>query len=66
MLADLTVEFANDSYPTTSFIDELIRVTLVEDRARQLRLTNVDGFTVELVVEAASLYGVHDRVTIDA
>jgi hypothetical protein len=65
-LADVTVEFANDSYPTTSFIDELIRVTVVENRASQLRLTNVDSFTAELVVEAADLYRVQHRVTIDA
>lgn len=64
LMADITVEFASDSYPTTSFIDELILVTLVEGRARHLRLSNVDAFTAELVNEATVRYDVTDRIDV--
>ena len=57
------VTFADESLPTTSFIDELIFQLLVIDRTELVELQNADDYTCELALAAADRYDVRNRLT---
>lgn len=60
---ELVVVIKPMSFPTTSFMDELVRQVLVDDLATRLTFEGADEFTRELAEAAASEYGVGERVT---
>jgi hypothetical protein len=62
----LTIAFADDQYPTTSFVDELVRQVLVENLATELTLVGPDQFTTDLAIAAAERYGVTARLFISS
>lgn len=62
---DLGILFSDETYPTTSFMDELIRQTLVVGLASQLHLLGADEFAQELATLAAERYGVTDRLSFE-
>lgn len=59
---DVRLRFVGEQYPTTSYMDELIRQTLADGRTQRLTLIDADEFTVELAREAAERYGVTERL----
>jgi hypothetical protein len=61
-ISELHVQFGADSYPTTSFVDELVRQTLGEHRVELLVLLDADDFLSELALEAAVRQNVADRL----
>lgn len=60
---ELVIGFNVDSSPTTSFMDELVRQTLAEDRCQRLTMLDADEFVQELATVAAERYGVAERLT---
>ncbi|MEM7095091.1 MAG: hypothetical protein AAF567_18980 [Actinomycetota bacterium] len=58
----VAVTFEDRALPTTSFIDEMIQIILVEGDAAQLRLDNVGLKICELASESAEYFEVADRL----
>lgn len=60
---ELTVTFREDSYPTTSYIDEFVRQALHEGAVQRMVFLHADEYIVELASAAADRYGVADRLS---
>lgn len=65
-VSEIRVVLAEESFVTTSFMDELVRRILVDGRAAALVLETSDEFAVELATEHAETYSVSDRLRICA
>lgn len=63
-VAHLRMEFEGEQFATVSFMDELVRQVLHEDRAHVLELVHPHEFTAELASVAAERYGVSERLII--
>jgi hypothetical protein len=66
--ADLTtamveVRFPDDAFPTTSFVDELVRSILVDRKAQALTLVNANRRASEIATLCAVDLGVGDRLS---
>lgn len=61
---ELRIKFSDDSYPTTSFMDELVRQTISAGLAASLALLDADAFATDLAIEAALRYDVRDRLIV--
>lgn len=66
-LDGLAVEivFPPGAYPTTSFLDEVIRSVLIDRRAKLLTLRNAGERTSEVAQFSAMDLGVEDRLVIE-
>jgi hypothetical protein len=58
------VEFPDNAYPTTSFLDELIRGLLVDRRCAHLMLVNANLRVIEIAHLSAHDLGVADSLQI--
>lgn len=65
-LSDGTVEilFTADAYPTTSFVDEIVRTILCDRHARRLVFKNANPRVAEVAEQSASDLGVRNRLTL--
>jgi len=63
--AVLVVDCAALQASTPSFVDELVKVVLVERNAKLLRLVNARAGTAELARRAATVRQVADRLQVD-
>jgi len=62
---EIRLVFDSDQSPTTSFVDELVRQLLAENRARRVVCERADAYTIELAELAARRYQVAERLTFE-
>lgn len=62
--AIVEMKFPDDAYPTTSFVDEIIRAILVDRQADSLALVNANERVAEIALLCADDLGVRDRLTV--
>ncbi len=59
----IEVRFASGSWPTASFVDELVRAILVDRGAKMLVFVGADIVAAELASQSAASLGVAERLT---
>jgi len=58
----LAVHFEPSAMSTPSFVDELVRVVLIDRNASDLTLVNISERVCEIATEAAAHFGVRERL----